>query len=147
MAQKRKKQLYKQYEHDGGFVGLPRRVFKSPQYRSLSLTARCLLNELQNLYRPARNGRIVLSVEQGAEALNISYNTAKEGFWQLEGMEFIERMLDCDYSKGKAREWRLTYEPCQGREPTDEWKQHRPLPHKNRKSPSNTEKTPSKFEG
>lgn len=126
---------------------MPRRVFNSPQYRSLSMNARCILDELQNLHLPGRNGRIVLSVEQGMAALNLSYNTVKEAFWQLEEMGFIERMLDYNFSKGIAREWRLTYEPYDGREPTDDWKSYPPLPQKKRNPPSNNDKTPSNFDG
>lgn len=124
MASKRK--LYNQFKHEGGFVGLPRRVFTSIQYKSLSLAARCVLDEIQNLHRPQRNGRIVFSVESAAKSLGVCYNTAKKAFRELEGKDFIERMYDGDYSKGKAREWRLTYEACNGHEPTDDWKNRNP---------------------
>lgn len=100
------------------------------------MTARCILDELQNLHRPGRNGRIVLSVETAMTALNKSYNTVKSAFWELEGIGFIERMYEGDYTKGKAREWRLTYESCQGREPTDDWKNKNPS--------SNSDSTPFK---
>lgn len=118
----RKKPLHKQFQHPGGYAGMPRRVLESPQFRSLTLTARCILFELQSLHMPGRNGRIVLDVATAAKALGVVYNTAKKGFWELEEKGFIERMLEGDYRKGKAREWRLTYELYQGREPTDDWK-------------------------
>ncbi|MCB9964949.1 MAG: hypothetical protein H6855_02560 [Rhodospirillales bacterium] len=122
MSKRKKTALYKQFQHEGGFVGLPRRVFNSPQYKSLSLAARCVLDELQNLHMPSRNGRIVFSVENAMSALGKSYNTASHAFRELEKMGFIERSLEADYTKGNAREWRLTYEACNGREPTDDWK-------------------------
>lgn len=119
---KKKKNLHKYYKHEGGFVGLPRRVFRSPQYKRLSRNAKCLLDELQDRHMPGRNGRIVLSVEELEKLLNISYVTASKAFKELEKTKFIERTFEADYTNGKAREWRLTYEPHHGREPTDCWK-------------------------
>ena len=101
---------------------MPRRVFESPQYRTLSLKARCLLDELQNIHRPGRNGRIVLSYETAARNLGVTYNTVSKAFLELQQTGFISLNLDADHRIGRAREWRLTYEPCNGREPTDDWK-------------------------
>ncbi|MEZ5919209.1 MAG: hypothetical protein R3D66_04685 [Alphaproteobacteria bacterium] len=105
----------------------------------MSVNARCILDELQDRYFGNNNGRICLTVEDAAEEIGRSYNTAKTAFWELEEKGFIERMLEGDYRKGKAREWRLTYEQYQGREPTDDWK--------NRIASSNFETAPSKNEG
>jgi hypothetical protein len=119
----KKKPLYKKFHHEGGFVGLPRRVFKSAEYRKLSLKARCLLDELQNRYIGSNNGQITLSNESAAERLNCSYNTVKSAYTELQKKGFIDLCLDADYTKGRAREWRLTYESYRGREPTDDWKE------------------------
>jgi hypothetical protein len=117
------KALHKKFKHPNGFIGLPRHVFESLAYRSLSLKARCLLDEFQNLYRPNRNGRIVLPIEIAAERLGVAENTVRRAFDELQNKGFIIRTMDGDWSKGRAREWRLTYEPCNnGREPTDEWR-------------------------
>lgn len=118
----KKKPLHKNFKHEGGFVGLPRRVFKSTEYRALSCVARCLLDELQHKHVGHNNGRIFFSVGNGMKNLNLSYNTVKNAFNELQKCGFIERSLDADYTNGQAREWRLTYEPCCGREPTDEWR-------------------------
>lgn len=116
-----KKPLHKSFKHPGGYIGLPRRVFESENYRSLSLRARCVLDELQNLHRPGRNGRIAFSVTQAAQRLNVTENTAAPAFHELAQRGFIALSQDGDWRKGKAREWRLTYEPHNGREPTDDW--------------------------
>ena len=119
----KKKYLEKKVEHKGGFLGLPRHVFESSAYRQLSLKARCLLDEFQNIFRrDGRNGRLRMPVEYTMERLNISsYTTAQKAFQELQDMGFIDLCLDSDYSKGKAREWRLTYETCKGREPTNDF--------------------------
>jgi hypothetical protein len=118
----KKKPNHAAFKHHGAFVGLPRRVFQSSEYKGLTLKARCLLDELQNIHRPNRNGRLVLSVERATERMGVSYNTARAAFNELEKAGFIKQTLDYIYMKGQAREWRLTYEPCNGREPTDDWK-------------------------
>lgn len=117
-----KQPLYKSFKHPSGVVGLPRHVFLSDAYRHLSVTARCVLDELQNLYMPSRNGRIGLSVANAAKSLGLTEKTVGKAFHELIRHGFIERMLDANYSKGITREWRLTFQPHNGREPTDEWR-------------------------
>ena len=121
---RKKKNNHSSYKHAGGFVGLPCRVFKSKEYGELSLKARCLLDELQYICRGDRNGRLVLSVENAAENMSLSYNTAKNAFDELQEAEFIEQMLEHRYTKKQAREWRLTFQPCYGKEPTDCWRRY-----------------------
>lgn len=70
---------------------------------------------------PSRNGRIVLSVETAAQKLGVALGTVRPAFRELEKHGFIECRLGADWPNGRAREWRLTYEGCNGREPTDEW--------------------------
>ncbi len=118
----KKKNLHKRYKHEGGFIGLPTRVFDSAAYRDLSLKARCLLDELQKVHRSGLNGRIVFSIDMAAQRLNVTPKTASSAFQELIDHGLIERMLDGNWLNGQAREWRLTYEIYKGREPTDEWK-------------------------
>lgn len=118
----KKKKNHEHYKHPGGWVGLPCRVFKSPEYRALTHKARCLIDELQCIYRDNRNGRIVLSVQHAARNMNCAYNTAKDAYNELQDAQFIEQMLEHRYTKKQAREWRLTFQPYNGREPTDCWK-------------------------
>lgn len=120
------KAIHKKYQHRGGFIGLPRRVFESSAYRDLSLGARCLLDELQNMHVPQRNGRIGMSTETACERLNISYKTAQKLFQELQNHRLIDCTMQANSFGGRAREWRLTYEPYQGREPTDDWLQWQP---------------------
>ena len=118
----KKKNLHRRYKHEGGFIGLPTRVFDSPAYRDLSLKSRCLLDELQKVHRAGLNGRIVFSIDMAAQRLSVTPKTASNAFQELVDHGFIERMLDGNWLNGQAREWRLTYEIYNGREPTDEWK-------------------------
>lgn len=98
----------------------------SPAYRSLSLVARCLLTEFQRIHRPSRNGHLSISVENAAKLLNVSANTARKGFYELAERGFLALRADYCYTKGKATEYRLTIEPYNGREPTDDWREWQP---------------------
>ena len=118
----RKKTLHKRFTHPGGFIGLPKVVFESEAYRNLTLVARCLLDELQGIYLPQRNGRLVLSVATASQRLNASYKPVSRAFAELVEHGFIECTKGSNWKDGKTREWRVTYEPCEGREPTHEWK-------------------------
>jgi len=121
-----RKPIHKSLQHPKGIVGLPRHVFVSPAYADLSLTARCVLDELQNLYMPTRNGRIGLSITNACKHMKTSYKPVSSAFHELEAHGFIECMLQYNYSAGITREWRLTFQQYNGREPTDEWKAWEP---------------------
>ena len=118
----KRKALYKSFKHEGGFVGIPRRVFNSDEYRTLSIKARCLLDELQNICHNHNNGRLVFSNEQASQRLNITRKYIGHAFNELQDAGFIECMTLACHRTGKAREWRLTFQPCNGHEPTDEWR-------------------------
>lgn len=123
----KKSNNFKQFKHKGGFIMIPKIVFESEAYKDLSPIARCILFEIKNLFLPSRNGRIVLSQKQVMERTGVkSTQTITKYFKQLETNGFIERCYEGDWTIGKAREWRITFESCDGREPTDEWKQWTP---------------------
>ena len=97
--------------------------FESPAYRSFNPTARCLLDEFCNIYRPGRNGSLVLSNEVAAKRLNLSVETTRKAFHDLMETGFLVPNEDAQYLNGRAREFRLTIFPSNnGREPTDDWK-------------------------
>lgn len=117
-----KKVKEKNYMHKGGFVALPRRVFNSRQFKALPAVSRCILMEMKELYRPYLNGRLVYSQKQAMRDIGINHDrTIAKYFLILLKRGFIELSMEGDHTKGKAREWRLTFESCNGHEPTDEW--------------------------
>lgn len=95
----------------------------SAAYRSLSCNARCLLQEFQRIHKPGRNGRLSISVERACGLLGLrSGNTARKAFRELEERGFVALSENASYIAGRAREYRLTIEECDGRAPTDDWK-------------------------
>ena len=81
---------------------------------------------VQRVYRPGRNGRLSVSVANAAKLLNVSGNTARKAFRQLEERGFLALTEEAQYADGLVREYQLTIEPVHGREPTDEWRNWQP---------------------
>ena len=116
------------YRRQGGFIVKHREWLESSAYRDLSLTARCLLDEFLLVHQraPNQNGRLGLSVEKAAPRLGICENTAGPAFHELLAHGFIALGNEAVWVAGKAREYRLTFLPYNGREPTDEWRDWTP---------------------
>ncbi|MBU2955074.1 hypothetical protein [Marinobacter sp. F3R08] len=100
--------------------------FDSPAYRDLSLPARCLLLEFQHIYRPGRNGRLSISVQRAMERLGCAKQTAQDAFRELTEHGFIKLNHGELWQERKAREWILTFEPINNKEPSDKWQEWKP---------------------
>lgn len=117
----------KEFARPGYFFPVHTEWFESPAFRSLSLAARCLLAEFLNIYRPSRNGHLVLPVEQACKRLKISEGTASRAFNDLMEKGFLVLSEDADHLNGRAREFRITILPTNNsREPTDDWRRWSP---------------------
>lgn len=113
-------------KRDGGFFPVCREWFNSEAYRDLTPLARCLLMEFQNVHYNGRNGRLSISVENAARRLNVTQKTARAPFHELAEHGFIVLTRGEYWQERIAREWRLTFYGCSGREPTDEWRFWKP---------------------
>jgi len=111
----------KQYRRKGGYIAKYEEMLESLAYRDLSTVERCLLEEFQRIYRPGRNGVLSISTRRASELLNVTEPTACNAFYGLTAHGFIKLDKEHLWQERKAREWQLTFEPCNGREPTDEW--------------------------
>ena len=110
------------YRHPNGVIGFPRQVLRSDAYKNLSTNARALMFELQDVWRP-HESNIHYSVRRATEALGIANSSAGSAFSELANHKFIKCVDEADWFNGKARVWRLTWMPNNGREPTNEWKE------------------------
>jgi hypothetical protein len=97
-------------------------MMRSPAYRDLSATARCLLDELLLRFNGHNNGSIFLEVRQAAKMINCGKNTIARSFYELAEHGFIKLSEESSWQQRKAREWWITcvYQP-DGREPTNDW--------------------------
>ena len=111
------------HKRKGGYIRKWEVVLASPAYRDLSPPARCLLDEFQRIYRPGRNGKLSISTSNAAKLINVSQPTASKAFYELVEHGFLILVQGQLWMERKAREWRLTIEEYNGREPTDEWRQ------------------------
>jgi len=109
----------------GSFIQLHEEILASPAYRDLNPVARCLLTELQRIYRPSRNGRLSISVMNAAKLIRVNKDTASKAFRSLAEHGFIVLTKGAYWQERLAREWRLTFSEFNGREPTDDWKRWR----------------------
>nr|CAA6811329.1 MAG: Unknown protein [uncultured Thiotrichaceae bacterium] len=117
--------MAKQYANQTGvhYLKLYDNLIESPAYRDLSTAARALLIEFARLYRPARNGGLSISTRKAIELLGVSKSTADRVFHELAAHGFIKLKSNESWQERKAREWAVTWEPVQKKEPTNEWMQ------------------------
>ncbi|WP_415355641.1 hypothetical protein [Halioglobus sp. Uisw_031] len=120
------KSISKKIRRKGRFIQKHEEWMESPAYRDLNPVARCLLEEFQRVYLPGRNGRLVLSVRQASERIRANKDTIARAFHTLAEHGYIALEKGEYWQESKAREWRLTIEPTNGREPTDEWRLWQP---------------------
>lgn len=119
----------------GSYIQKHEEWLSSPAYRDLSCAARCLLDEFLRVYRPGRNGTLSISQRNAASLLGVHKNTATKAFRELDDHGFLVLTQGQYWQEGKAREWHLTIEVHEGREPTDNWKHWTPKEAKAKSQP------------
>ena len=70
---------------------------------------------LKQRYKGMNNGRIILSVRQASDNLNISKTSASKAFRELQALGFVEVVIVGSFDSrkdGRATEWRLTEHSC-----------------------------------
>jgi DNA-binding transcriptional MocR family regulator len=106
----------------GSYIRRFEEMLASPAYRDLSPACRCLIEEFQRIYRPGRNGYLSIPTRLASEHLNVSEQTAGNAFYEAREHGFIKLREEHSWQERKAREWTLTFEPFNGREPTNDWR-------------------------
>ena len=103
------------------FVALPESLITSPAYRILKPPARALLVEFLHIYRPSRNGRLTITEAQAKTLLNVSEKIAARAFYELSEHGFIKLIKHQNWMNKDGREWAVTMNPVNDREPTCEY--------------------------
>lgn len=122
MAKSTKRTLFRKTVNGYKYAALDAELLESDAYRYLTPIARALLIEFQIIYRPNRNGILSISTAHAAKRLNVTENTVKKPFYMLVEHGFIVLTKGHIWKEKMAREWRLTFHECHGRQPTDDWK-------------------------
>ena len=88
---------------------------ESAAWQHLSTAGRALYVLLKQRYKGMNNGRIILSVRQASDNLNISKTSASKAFRELQALGFVEVVIVGSFDSrkdGRATEWRLTEHSC-----------------------------------
>jgi hypothetical protein len=117
-----KKPNQRAFKHPGGVACLPRLVLQSEEYRTLTHKARALLIEFQNIWTERRNGYLSISHRNAMRLLNCTSDTVTKAFEELERKRFLIRWDESSYQNRKAREYKISFQPFNGREPLHEWR-------------------------
>ena len=122
----------------------------TPAWLSLKPADRAMYCELARVYNGANNGRLALSVREGANRCNINKDTAAKSFRRLEERGLIECATPGGFSRKTphAAEWRLTEWKCDfsGAPATKAYQSWRP-PMADCKNRSETKGQPVRKEG
>jgi len=108
------------------FIKIESSWFESPAYRDLRPVAKCLLTEFLNIYRPTRNGKLVLSTRQAAKRVGVVENTVINAFHELVEHGFLILTSPHSWTQGMAREFELTIRGMDVRVSKDSWKNWQP---------------------
>jgi hypothetical protein len=108
---------------DQNYINVYLSIIESEAYLYLRPLEKCLLQEFLVVnYKTKSNGRLNLSVEATAKRLGVAKNTLMPAYRVLQDHGFIECTTGAFPQERLARLWRITFLPCNGREPTDEWR-------------------------
>ncbi len=128
----------KRKNKEGQYINLSYFQLRSPAWRSLSGAAIKVLLELHTRFNGTNNGRLFLSLNEGAENLGMGKATVQRAYTELEKKGFIVKTREGNWYQRQAHEWRLTTKPTQKgngkREPpTYDWKRWEPPPKKQKR--------------
>lgn len=117
-------------EQTDRFVSLRHRMLMSEAFRSLDLAARALLTELVMLENGKNNGSLWLSVQDATDRLGLAdARPAMRAFDDLRDRGLIAMTKDAHFTvkaaeTSRARCWRLTWLPFDGKPPTNNWQSY-----------------------
>jgi len=107
----------------GQYMPLPYSMTQHPVWRSLSGRAVKVFIEMRGRFNGSNNGKIRLSLEDGAKILGMGKETVRRALQELERKGFIVQTKAGAFYGRQAAEWRLTDCDCDGYAPTREWQQ------------------------
>ena len=114
MARKSKNGATKGKSGDGDqYVNMPYAMLKTPAWRSLSGAAIKVWFELHTRFHGGNNGKLTLSMNEGAEALGLGKATITRAYEELVEKGFLALEREGNWYHRRAHEWRLTTKPMQ----------------------------------
>lgn len=95
---------------EGQYMLLPYALVQHPNWRRLRPASVKLLIELRSRYNGFNNGRLHISLEEGAKLLGMSKSTVQRAFQQLERHGLITMTKRGHWYSRRATEWAVTFE-------------------------------------
>lgn len=117
---------------EGQYVPLPYSLLRHPAWRSLSPAAIKVWLELRSRFNGNNNGKLTLSVDQGAKLLGMSKTTVTRALKELETKGFIVKTRPGAWYGRRATEWRVTDQRYDGYPPTRDWQKLVPVNSENK---------------
>ena len=113
------------------FVKLTYPMLESEAWRWLRPISQSVYIELRRRFNGSNNGRISLSLAEGARILRASKSSIQKALVELEQHGFIKLIRKGYFTGRMASEFALTDEQLDGYPPTREWRQWQPTkPHR-----------------
>jgi hypothetical protein len=123
----RRKVNAKGRNEDGGqYAPLPYSMLKSPAWRSLSGNTIKVWLEIRRRFHGGNNGKLSLSLNEGASLLGIGKATVFRSLKELQEKGFLEMTERGQWDGHKATLWRVTDVKCDGHRPTRDWEKWKP---------------------
>ncbi|MBD1544892.1 helix-turn-helix domain-containing protein [Roseibium aggregatum] len=123
---------------------LPYSMTQHPIWRSLSGNAVRVFIEMRSRFNGSNNGKIRLSLDDGARTLGMGKETVRRAQQELERKGFIVKTKEGYFYGRQASEWRLTDCECEGHPATRDW-QFKNLEKTGPKTKHGSETGPSKW--
>ena len=111
---------------DGQYMTLSYFQVHHPAWRSLSGPAIKVWIELRSRFNGRNNGKLALSLDEGARLLGMSKSTVRRAYQELEKKGFIVMTKQGHWYGRLATEWRITDQSCDGHPATHDWQNWRP---------------------
>src|SRR5690606_874874 len=99
---------------------------RSVAWRSLSGAAVKVWLEIRSRFNGGNNGKLSLSLDEGARLLGLGKATIQRALQELQEKGFLVRTKQGHWYGRQASLWRITDKGCDGNLPTHEWKMWRP---------------------
>lgn len=110
------------YRKSEQFISVHKSLWECTAFRTLKPPAQILLFHFIFLAYPNRNGRIGMSHSKAAQIAQVNKATAGKYLDELMVRGFLEMRNHEMWKERKAREYRITLCYCEGRAPTEEFR-------------------------
>jgi hypothetical protein len=112
--------------YSGRYLSLDAECFESDAFRDLTPKARCLLFEFIYIWRPDRNGKLVISTRNAAKLIGVNPDTIGNAYHELVEHGFLVLSEHENWRESRAREFELTVKDVGQSKAKNLWKQWQP---------------------